>query len=145
MDVTSYAIKWATKWIKRRFLYHEEPRTQHHHTNLFSLFLLQVGVAAQIRRFEQLSEGSLEALKTATLERAKKRREREIFEHLRSQVEAARQQAASADPEAASRQQQAAEKDDIAWQEQGEEHRRILKARWKAYVDTETKMMSIGG
>lgn len=77
-----------------------------------------VGVAAQIRRFEQLSEGSLEALKTATLERAKKRREREIFEHLRSQVEAARQQAASADPEAASRQQQAAEKDDIAWQEQ---------------------------
>lgn len=81
---------------------------------------LQVGVAAQIRRFEQLSEGSLEALKTATLERAKKRREREIFEHLRSQVEAARQQAASADFESASRQQQAAEKDDIAWQEQGE-------------------------
>lgn len=77
-----------------------------------------VGVAAQIRRFEQLSEGSLEALKTATLERAKKRREREIFEHLRSQVEAARQQAASVDLEAASRQQQAAEKDDIAWQEQ---------------------------
>lgn len=84
------------------------------------LLVLQVGVAAQIRRFEQLSEGSLEALKTATLERAKKRREREIFEHLRSQVEAARQQAASADLEAHSRQQQAAEKDDIAWQEQGE-------------------------
>ena len=86
-------------------------------------------MAAQVRRFEQLSEGSLEALKTATLERAKKRREREILEHLRSQVEAARQQASSADPEATSRQQQAAEKDDMAWLEQGEYHKLILRAR----------------
>ncbi|CAL4068437.1 unnamed protein product [Meganyctiphanes norvegica] len=73
----------------------------------------RMGVAAQIRRWEQFSEGSLEALKTATLERAKKRRQREILENLRHQVEVARRGQGHHDDA-----KHIPEKDDQAWQEQ---------------------------
>ena len=73
-------------------------------------------MAAQIQQYERLSDHSYEALKTATLERAKKRRQKEILDTLRNQVEAAKQQISNP---LTTTTFVPSERDDAEWQEQG--------------------------
>lgn len=77
--------------------------------------VIPFGVAAQIEQFERLSESSLEALKTATLERAKNRRQKEILDNLRNQIEAAKNEANKSIEGTVI----VAEKEEVAWREQG--------------------------
>lgn len=77
--------------------------------------VIPFGVAAQIEQFERLSESSLEALRTATLERAKNRRQKEILDNLRNQIEAAKNEANKSMEGTVI----VAEKEEVAWREQG--------------------------